>query len=49
MAEAEKLIKEEKAKRKELSRVRVFWLLVVSSIVLAGVITIQIMLLIQAN
>lgn len=48
MAEAEKLIEEEKAKRKELSRVRIFWLLVILSLVLVGVIAIQIMLLIQA-
>ena len=45
MAKAEELIKEEKAKRKELSRVRVFWLLLFLTGVIAIIIVIQFLIL----
>lgn len=42
---SEKIILEEKAKRKELSRVRIFWFLFVANIALVIYIIIQIMIL----
>jgi len=47
MANTEKLIAEEKAKRKELSRVRVFWLLIVGILLLIVNIVVQVALLRQ--
>ena len=46
MTDSEKLIVEEKAKRKELARVRVFWFLLVSCFLLVVYIAIQIMIII---
>ena len=45
MADAEELIEEENAKRKELSRVRVFWLLLALCVVIAAIIAIQFVIL----
>ena len=41
----EKMIQEEKEKRKELSRVRIFWFLIVANVALVIYIIIQIMIL----
>ena len=46
MNDSEKLIVEEKAKRKELARVRVFWFLLVASFLLIIYLIIQIMIII---
>jgi len=46
MTDSEKLIVEEKAKRKELARVRVFWFLLVASFLLIIYLVIQIMIII---
>ena len=43
---SEKLILEEKAKRKELSRVRIFWFLVVANIALVIYVILQIVILV---
>ncbi|MCR4911365.1 MAG: hypothetical protein K5925_02435 [Bacilli bacterium] len=43
---SEKLILEEKAKRKELSRVRIFWFLAIANVVLVIYIILQIVILI---
>ena len=45
MAKADKMIEEEKAKRKELSRVRIFWLLLGLSVVLVIIIVIQFLII----
>ena len=45
MTEGEKLIAEDRAKRKELSRVRIFWFLVVVIVLLIIYLAIQITLL----
>ena len=45
MDSGEKLLLEEKAKRKELSRVRIFWLLFVTNVLLVIYIIIQIIIL----
>ena len=45
MAKADKIIEEEKAKRKELSRVRVFWLLIILSLLLIALIAVQFIIL----
>lgn len=42
---SEKLIQEEKAKRKELSRVRIFWFLLFANVALVVYIVIQILIL----
>ena len=42
----DKIIKEEKAERKELSRVRIFWFLIVANVLLAIYIVIQVLILI---
>ena len=42
---SEKLILEEKAKRKELSRVRIFWFLLVANVAMIVYIIIQIMII----
>lgn len=49
MSDSDKLIAEEKAKRKELARVRVFWFLVVSISLLIIYIAIQIVMLLGNN
>ena len=46
MTDSEKLVLEEKAKRKELSRVRVFWFLLVSCFLLIICLVIQVMIII---
>lgn len=43
---SDKLIATEKAKRKELSRVRIFWFLIVFNIVLLIYLIVQIMLIV---
>ena len=45
---SEKLIQEERQKRKELSRVRTFWFLVVANLVLVAYIIIQIVIITSA-
>ena len=45
MTDSEKLIAEEKAKRKELSRVRIFWFCIVASAIMVVVIIVQAMIL----
>ena len=47
MTDSEKLVLEEKAKRKELSRVRLFWLTVGIDVALVIYLVIQILLLAQ--
>lgn len=42
---SERLIQEEKAKRKELSRVRIFWFLLAANVALVVYIIIQIMII----
>ena len=46
MTDSEKLVLEEKAKRKELSRVRVFWFLLASCFILIICLVIQVMIII---
>ena len=46
MTDSEKLVLEEKAKRKELSRVRIFWFLLAASFLLAICIVIQVMIIV---
>lgn len=46
MTSSEKMIVEEKAKRKELARVRVFWFLLVASFLLIIYLVIQIMIIV---
>ena len=47
VSEQEKLLAQEKAKRKELSRVRLFWLFVGLDVALLIYLVIQILLLVQ--